>query len=230
MRFSIFEKYNNLFLEISGRQDGSMRINPHFSVNRLNFLKKIKIPTSRIVCAGLVNGCKIKIVQHVHAGKIINAVDGLITREKNLFLSITIADCFPVFLYHPQKGIIGLLHAGWRGIYGRIIERAIYYFSRYFNANPPEILVGVGPGICKDHFEVKEDLLKIFERYEQAIFKKGNRRFIDLREIIVFKLNGAGIRNNHIEISNECTYCNRGKYFSHRRKDNGVMMVVFGQR
>ena len=41
--------------------------------------------------------------------------DGLITDLKNVLLTTVHADCLPVYFFDPEKGVIGLVHAGWRG-------------------------------------------------------------------------------------------------------------------
>src|SRR5947208_4301741 len=35
------------------------------------------------------------------------------------------ADCIPIYLVVPQKRVVALLHAGWRGTAGGILERGV---------------------------------------------------------------------------------------------------------
>ena len=46
---------------------------------------------------------------------ILDGVDGHATSQRGVLLTVTVADCIPVYLAVPQKGVIALLHAGWRG-------------------------------------------------------------------------------------------------------------------
>ena len=41
--------------------------------------------------------------------------DGHITRQPGLLLTVTLADCVPVFIADPVHRAVALLHAGWRG-------------------------------------------------------------------------------------------------------------------
>jgi copper oxidase (laccase) domain-containing protein len=52
---------------------------------------------------------------------ILDGVDGHVTGTAGLLLTITIADCIPVYLAVPEKRVVALLHAGWRGTAGRIL-------------------------------------------------------------------------------------------------------------
>ena len=45
-------------------------------------------------------------------------VDGFIARNKNIVLSIKVADCIPLFLHDNKTGLFGLIHSGWRGTVG----------------------------------------------------------------------------------------------------------------
>src|SRR3989441_11570381 len=46
---------------------------------------------------------------------ILDGVDGHATRASGVLLTITVADCIPVYLVVPHKQVVALLHAGWRG-------------------------------------------------------------------------------------------------------------------
>ena len=39
-------------------------------------------------------------------------VDGFISRNKNIVLSIKVADCIPLFLHEKKTGLFGLIHSG----------------------------------------------------------------------------------------------------------------------
>src|SRR3989344_5286726 len=70
------------------------------------------------------------------------------------------------------------------------------------------LLAGIGPGIRECHFEVQEDIARLFGTKE---------RFVNLGSIIQKQLIELGIKKSNIEDSGECTYCLDQKYFSYRR-------------
>ena len=117
------------------------------------------------VKAQQVHGAELAWVDQSHVGQTLPGVDGLVTRQKNLFLTIHTADCLPLSLYDPQQQIIGLIHAGWRGINQHIHLKAI----KLFQCQPEDILVNLGPSVCQRcyhrHFDlsgtVKQELLNL---------------------------------------------------------------------
>lgn len=235
--FSKLNKYQNLLIQISSKKDYSMKLsdedinNKIIWNNRRKFLNKLDLKPDQAVFTDLVHGIKIKDVGKNDAGKIINRTDGLITKEKELFLSITVADCLPVFLFDPINQAIGLVHAGWKGLDKNILKEIINKLKKDLKSDPKKILVGIGPGISKCHFEVKKDLLIKFKEYGNIILNKNGKYYLDLKEIAKRQLINSGALEENIEISSECTFCLKNKYFSYRRdkpKELQTMMAIFG--
>ena len=54
----------------------------------------------------------------------VEGIDGWITTAPRVLLTVTIADCVPVYLVVPGRGV-ALLHAGWRGTAGGILGRGV---------------------------------------------------------------------------------------------------------
>ncbi|MDK2932352.1 MAG: purine-nucleoside/S-methyl-5-thioadenosine phosphorylase / adenosine deaminase [Clostridiales bacterium] len=92
-----------------------------------------------------------------------------------------------------------------------------------YNCSASDILVAIGPSIGPCHFEVDEPVVRLFyESYGQEaeglIEEKENDKYhIDLWQANVLLFNQAGIKDQHITLARECTYCDAEKYFSHRR-------------
>lgn len=228
---------STLFCTISTKRDGSMKLFNNalkdvlIEKNRTKFFKKIKIDKNLIVSAKLVHGNNVQIVTQKQAGKFIAKTDGLITNEKNLFLVITVADCLPIFFYDSKKEIIALVHTGWRSLVKNILTNIIQKFKEDFKSNPKDIAVKIGPGISKCHFEVKNDVLNKFKDFAGAISKRGGKNYLDLKMIAKEQLLDLGIKENAIEMTPECTYCLKNKYFSYRRdkpENLETMIVIFG--
>ncbi len=237
--FSIFNQYSNLQAYISQRSNGSMKLtkNPELDKvldeNRKKFLKRLEIDPNTVVSADLIHGTNVQNITFENYGKFILNTDGLITDEKSLYLSITVADCLPIFLYDPQKEIISLIHAGWRGISANITKTAIEKMSIDFKSNPENILAGIGPGIADCHYEVGETVASKFKSLApETLIKRDNKTFLDLKMAVRLQLLNAGLIEKNIEINPECTFCLSEKYFSFRRdKPENVeaMMVLFSQ-
>jgi polyphenol oxidase len=134
-------------------------------------------------------------------------VDGHLTAVPGVGLMVLVADCYPVALAAPGRA--AMLHCGWRGLAGGILERAI----ERFDGEKPAAAVGPGIGGCC--YEVGQEVLAEFAELEGV----ADGRMLDLRAVIARKLEQAGVTS--VEHVAECTYCRDDLYFSHRR-DDGV--------
>lgn len=235
--FKIFRKFPNLVYGVSSKKNGSMKLsknvkeNLQIKKNRQQFLSFFNLAEKNIVKAKLVHRARIRIVSNKDAGKWISNVDGLIAAPKNLAISITVADCFPVFIFDHQKKIISLVHAGWRPIIRGIIKKAIKTIIKEFQSDPKNILIGIGPGIMKCHFRVKQEVANKFKNrfFNKALTQENGCFFVDLPKTIQLEALKSGILRKNIEIINDCTYCLKKKYFSYRRdkKDKIKTMMAF---
>ncbi len=134
-------------------------------------------------------------------------VDGHLSASPGVGLLVLVADCYPVAL--AGGGRAAMLHCGWRGLAGGILERAL----ERFDGEPPA--AAVGPGIGQCCFGVGEEVLAEFSDLEGV----AEGRMLDLRAVIAQKLAAAGVER--VEHVDHCTSCRADLYFSHRR-DNGV--------
>ncbi len=148
--------------------------------------------------------------------------DGMITREAGVPLAILVADCLPVFFAAPRAEAIGIAHAGWKGTLGRIAVRMVERLASECGIHPASLWVWIGPGISIRGFTVQEDVWKPFQeawgRYPECFDK--STRGIDLKQINRLQLLEAGVSDNHIEISPECTFSD-SRFFSYRRDGAG---------
>ncbi|HEV3399836.1 MAG TPA: laccase domain-containing protein, partial [Actinomycetes bacterium] len=46
----------------------------------------------------------------------VGEADGLVTADPGVVLAVLTADCAPVLLADPAAGVVGAVHAGWRGL------------------------------------------------------------------------------------------------------------------
>jgi len=216
-----FNSSANLILGISDKSQGNMRLfrqndNPIMGHNREMFFNSFD---KRVVAADLVHGNKVEVVGDQTVGNIITGCDALVTASPNLILSITVADCLPVYFYDRIKKVVGLAHAGWRGVENKISQEVVKIFGQNYNSNQSDLEVFIGPHIGVCHFEVQKDVLEKFSLWPDFAVKRAGKTFIDLAGIVKRQLLDIGVAN--INISSECTYCLKDKYFSFRRDNPG---------
>ena len=149
--------------------------------------------------------------------------DGLVTDDASVPLTVTVSDCIPVFFVSPDAKVVGLAHAGWRSTLNNICSEMIQSYAVEYSIEPSELLVWIGPGISSCCFQVKEDVWEPFLQawgHLENCFDAQNMT-IDLKQINRYQLLEAGIQEVNLDISPDCTCCNRD-YFSFRRDGIGI--------
>ena len=152
-------------------------------------------------------------------------IDALITDEKGIILSCFSADCVPILFYDPIHKTVGACHSGWRGTKGKILQNVVEEMRKHFSSNPADILIAIGPSICKEQYVVSEDLaLSFLEDYPdlgEDTASPIQRISKDKFQLDLWDLNrrialNCGIKEEHISISGYCTMENPELFFSHR--------------
>jgi len=210
--------FMNILFGTSKKQDKQMRLlaGEEAMKNRAVFFSALKIDPANITSGLLAHGKTVVLVNNKNLGQIISGTDALVTNLTNACLTITIADCVPIFFIDKNHGAIGLAHAGWRGVLQNIVSEVTQTMAREYLSNPAEIEVYIGPHLMSCHFEVKADVESKFHEFADAIIHHQEKTFIDLQSIIVKQLISAGLQNKNIHRTVECTFCNQD-YFSYRR-------------
>jgi hypothetical protein len=155
---------------------------------------------------------------------ILDGIDGHATGLSGLRLTVTVADCIPVYLAAPRHGGLALLHAGWRGIASRIVERGVEALTSKLRCEPYDIVMHCGVGISGDEYEVGSEVFEAFGRPVPA----AGRGHLDLREVLAEHGRELGITD--ISLSEWCSARDAEHFFSHRRSGgkDGRMVAYLG--
>ena len=154
-------------------------------------------------------------------------VDALMTDEEGVILSAFSADCVPILFYDKGHRAIASCHSGWRGTHGRILARVIEAMQREFSSKPEEIYIAIGPSICKNCYEVSEDVgeafldafpaLREMTKNASPIERVSEEKFhIDLWELNRWIALENSIPAENISVSGYCTMERPDLFFSHR--------------
>lgn len=228
LRFSHFDRVSGLRYGISTREDGNMRVADATDAterNRRRFAERAGFAYDRLVSAELTHGTHVHTATEEDAGTIIPSCDGLVTDVPGLILSVTGADCFPVYFVDPVERAVGIAHAGWRGITAGIVAATMQRFVE-FGADPAQLLVGIGPGIRACHFEINEDVFSHFSGFGEAVIERDDKTFADLPLMIRRALEREGVPPSNVEEMGECTFELVSKYFSRRRDREGELQAM----
>lgn len=142
---------------------GSTMLPPQKSFK--NLFDETKIPLHKIVRPNLKNSCDYKVVNQGDGGRgvlgdktVINGIDGLLTKEVNLYLAITTADCFPIILHDKSNNYLALAHGGWRGVVGQLEIKLLEQMLKW-GTDIKDVNVTYAAGICQHCYVQHNDYL-----------------------------------------------------------------------
>ena len=197
--------------------------------NHRKFAEAVGYDVESLVFSDQVHDTKIRRVTKDDCGKGIfrerdyQGIDGLMTNDPAVTLITFYADCIPLFFCDPVEKVVAMAHSGWRGTVGKIGEKMVDKLQQEFSCKKENIFVAIGPGICKDCYEVSEDVILKFQQefsqknWEKLYTAKGNHKYqLDLWKANEILLTESGILPEHIEVSGLCTACHSDLLFSHR--------------
>ncbi|HXC40384.1 MAG TPA: peptidoglycan editing factor PgeF [Burkholderiales bacterium] len=142
--------------------------------------------------------------------------DAAVARGANQVLVIMSADCLPVLLADKEGSVAAVAHAGWRGLAGGVIERAV----EAMHVPPGEVLAWLGPAIGPGAYEVGEDVRQAFVKVDAqssaAFTSKSDGKYLaDLYALARMRLDR--LRVKAVYGGDACTYSEPGRYYSYRR-------------
>jgi len=153
----------------------------------------------------------------VNADLISTIVDADASYSKTLetVCGVLTADCLPVFVSNKTGTVVGIAHAGWRGLVDGIIESLI----ESLDCNGEDLIVHLGPAISRLSFEVgdevKSQYLSKNKNFKSCFTYKKNKYYLDLYDAAKVILKNLGVSS--ISGGDRCTYKESDQYFSYRR-------------
>lgn len=186
------------------------------------------VPYEKIVCSDQTHTTNVRVVTQADAGtgiirpKDYTDVDGLITNVPEITLATFYADCVPLYFVDPVHHAIGLSHSGWRGTVARMGKCTLEAMRREYGTKAADVYCAIGPSICQDCYEVSEDVAVQFEEAfsgheSEILLNKGNGKYqLDLWKANEIVLLEAGVKPEHLAVTDVCTCCNPELLFSHR--------------
>lgn len=229
--FSLFDQFTNLHLSFSLKTAGDLRVQLPTESPFQEYVHRLGISADDVVLMNQVHEATVVDVDDTDRGSLILGVDGLVTNVKNLFLGVRTADCVPVFVYDQQNGVIGVVHAGWRGIKSGVIENLLENLVR-LGAQVEYTYMAIGPHIGVCCYNVTSERVQQFlPDYPQSIVKQKETLHLDLGQIVYAKAQSLGIASHHFDAPIACTSCQSDKYFSYRKDTKetfGEMVGLIG--
>jgi polyphenol oxidase len=150
-------------------------------------------------------------------------IDGWITCRSGILLTVTVADCIPVYLVAPGRAV-ALLHAGWRGTAGGILARGVSRLLEAAGTDAGDIIMHCGVGICGPCYEVGSEVLQ-----GCGLEPAGSGPWhFDLRDHLVHQASSLGL--TRISTSPWCSAHHGPTFYSHRASggSDGRMVAYIG--
>ncbi len=155
-------------------------------------------------------------LNQVHSNRCVEAhvapnpveADASFTREPGQILAIMVADCLPVFFASRQGDVVGVAHAGWRGLANGVLSETVA------SINSDELVAWMGPAISAGHYEVGDDVRERFVSSTGFTENDNHRWQMDLYAVAREQLEALGIT---VSGGNFCTYQDKARFFSYRR-------------
>jgi copper oxidase (laccase) domain-containing protein len=135
-----------------------------------------------------------------------DSADGHATAHAGILLAVTVADCVPVSIVEPERRVVALLHAGWRGVAAGVLEAGIRTLSRLSGRPPAAFALHLGTGATDRAAPV------------------------DLRAVLAVRAAAAGLSPAMVSLSEYCTRCGTGRFYSHRGGDRERQAAFLGIR
>lgn len=160
-----------------------------------------------------VHGTKVLCSDEMNGDKEFASADALISNQPGVGLLIQQADCQAVLFYDPVQQVIGAAHSGWRGSTENIVAKTVAAMQRKYDVVPANIRAVVSPSLgpcCAEFIHAASELPESFFKYQVQ------PDHFDFWEISRQQLLQAGIQENNIELTQQCTACSND-FFSYRR-------------
>lgn len=163
-------------------------------------------------------------LEQVHGTDVVDAeraspsprADGAVARTRHHVCAVLTADCLPVLLAARAGGVVGVAHAGWRGLAYGIIEATL----ARMDVPAAEVVAWLGPGISQAAYEVGRDVYESFVGQDpgaRGAFRPGapGKYHADLYALARRRLRAAGV--DAVHGGGFCTYGEPDRFYSYRR-------------
>lgn len=149
--------------------------------------------------------------------------DVILTDQPGVTLFMRFADCVPILLCDPARGVVGIVHAGWQGTIKQAAAAAVQAMQSNYGSRLRDIRAAIGPSICANHYEVGAEVIAqvkhVFGDSAKLVLSvNGNsspgKAFFDLWAANRLILERIGVTK--IEECGVCTACNPQDWYSYR--------------
>jgi len=228
-------KFPRLRLAFSTKYFGNMSLSwgdeKKVLENRRRFIQELGLSEARFITFRLTHSSNVAVVNDWNTGQSISdpritltGFDGAVTNQKRVFFLMCSADCLPIIYFDPKQGVIGVAHAGWKGLMGGTHHNILKIMTDQFRSDLGNIRIGFGPSIGSCCNLQKVPLVQENLPQWRDYLKPKDDDFyrVFLNEFCRESLIDYGIVRENIEEANFCTVDNYKEFFSETAVQNGL--------
>lgn len=166
------------------------------------------------------------VVDAADAGDDVQA-DAIVATVPGWTLRISVADCVPLLLAAPGRGVVAAVHAGWRGTVAGVVTATLDHLRDRAGVEPSELYAAIGPAISGPRYQVGADVADAFSSAglpsELVVPDRDapGRWRASVPGAVRWQLGRAGVAAARIHDVGACTASDPDRFFSHRR-DHGA--------
>lgn len=157
--------------------------------------------------------------------------DAAWTTVPNTVVAVLTADCLPVVIADTLGTVVGVAHAGWRGLAAGVIKRLFLQLQQQVGPQA-HWQAWIGPAISQTHFEVGQDVYDAFVQKNSALMRYfintsiPNKYLADLAGLAANQIACQAPDKVTISFSHACTYGGKSSYYSYRRQASTGRMAT----
>jgi len=201
--------------------------------NHRRVLDALGLEPGSVVSPYQVHGARVGVVGRAHLGTVQPATDALVTAVPAVLLLMRFGDCAPVLFFDPVRRVVGIAHAGWRGVVADTVGATVRTMTERLGCTPADLWAGIGPSIGPCCYAVGPEVAAAVETAcpsgAGVVRDVSGQPHLDLPAAVQAQLRAAGVER--IEDADLCTACRVGEFFSHRAEHGrtgrfGVVMEL----
>ena len=182
--------------------------------NRNRAVAALGLPPERLAAVQQVHSNRVVLIEESWEQGPLQQADGLVTKRRGVALGVLGADCAPVLFADPEAGVIGAVHAGWRGALDGVTDSAIDVMLR-LGADPRRMVAAIGPCIAQASYQIGPEFPEPFLAQDPANASFFRDRHFDLPGYLMARLRRRGVEAVTPSLGD--TAADPARYFSHRR-------------
>ncbi|HET7476374.1 MAG TPA: polyphenol oxidase family protein [Dermatophilaceae bacterium] len=124
------------------------------AANRSILAAAFDVPVDRLLFPAQCHGAAVAVADGPWAGAA-PAADAVVTDRTDLAVGVLVADCVPVLLCDAASGVVGVAHAGRRGLLAGVVDAALDAMA---DLGAAAVRGVVGPSVCGRCYEVPEPM------------------------------------------------------------------------